>query len=1021
MRRLSRKTVTLLAVLHAPITARPAFAQQDSSLVEAFVELRVVRGPHSIVDVLVRDSTVLVSLPQFLRLVEIRTTTFEAGRRHMTVVEPGAVRIGFDTDAHQILQGNSTLSLDLAHAVWRNRALYVATGTLAQAFGVRMTVDWDDLIVLVRGTDRLPVVRRLERVRRRALLASLQSPAVPVHSLPVRRMLADGAVLDWAATSSTLDPVGTVSLDLGLGTQFAGGSFNLKYRRQHYAGTHTTQTEFSWSKAWSTGSWLRQLHVGDAFSTGRTPLRLRGVSITNAPFLRAREFANEWFDGSLPDGWELEMYRNGDLVGFAGREDLARYRFPIPVRYGMNPFELIAYGPTGEVRRFRRNYVVPSTRLPSGEFEYSLAGGACTASPCDGIFSVDARYGLSQRITIQGGADFFSRDSLPGLWHPYGLMTAALTGALSITGEVVGNASVGGTLDYIPTPDLEVSLEHVEFTSRTPTPLLGSSQVRRRTRGFLFWRPGKRSHAPFFRVSTIRTDATKLQSNSVRVSSTARLGRTHIDLGAERRSRRAQGLPRSHNTILDATATGVFTGPTDWLRSTFVRGQLAFDVDSGLSRAAVMAARPITPELRVEIETRWDRNPRGFGIELTVVTSLPTVRAVSHNRYSAPDGLRGNQRVEGSIMWNPRDGRIALADGRSLGRAAILGRVFFDEDGNGTWDPTEPGVPNTRLRVGPKGERTDSLGQFMAWDLIPFEPLRIEVDSLSLHNPLWVPAHPVMSATPGPNSFTTVEIPLVRAGELSGRVLLDDGETPVAGIRVDLRAVASRRVMHATSFSDGAFLFYGIRPGQYTLQLSADHLAGLNATAEPISVVVDAGNVTPPDDFVFRLTRRVTSPLPPETDDSARVQPTDRLPNPQPLRERPPTTSGPETAAARRILVQTVHFDFDRVVIRPGPDELALTQKLAILLANPELSIQITGHTDERGTREYNRLLGFRRAASVKRFLTDHGIPATRLMVRSRGEDTPLDPAHTAHAWSLNRRVEFDVLSGGERLRLPSR
>ena len=81
-----------------------------------------------------------------------------------------------------------------------------------------------------------------------------------------------------------------------------------------------------------------------------------------------------------------------------------------------------------------------------------------------------------------------------------------------------------------------------------------------------------------------------------------------------------------------------------------------------------------------------------------------------------------------------------------------------------------------------------------------------------------------------------------------------------------------------------------------------------------------------------------------------------------------------ETNAVRDMLAGMVHFDFNMSNIRDGEETQTLELKLAILLANPNLRLEIVGHCDERGTDEYNFALGNRRALSSRAFLTDRGI-----------------------------------------------
>jgi peptidoglycan-associated lipoprotein len=125
------------------------------------------------------------------------------------------------------------------------------------------------------------------------------------------------------------------------------------------------------------------------------------------------------------------------------------------------------------------------------------------------------------------------------------------------------------------------------------------------------------------------------------------------------------------------------------------------------------------------------------------------------------------------------------------------------------------------------------------------------------------------------------------------------------------------------------------------------------------------------------------------------------------------------TAEVRNMLAAMIHFDFDRSNIRPGDDQSMLDQKVAILTANPDLRIRISGHCDERGSDEYNLALGNRRATSAKQYLVSHGIDASRIETASFGEERPIAMGHDEDSWAQNRRDEFEILSGGDVLMKP--
>src|SRR3989441_2521803 len=100
---------------------------------------------------------------------------------------------------------------------------------------------------------------------------------------------------------------------------------------------------------------------------------------------------------------------------------------------------------------------------------------------------------------------------------------------------------------------------------------------------------------------------------------------------------------------------------------------------------------------------------------------------------------------------------------------------------------------------------------------------------------------------------------------------------------------------------------------------------------------------------------------------------------------------GRTTEAVRTMLATMIHFDYDKSNIR-AEDAAVLDQKVAILQANPNLRIRISGHCDERGSDEYNLALGNRRATAAKQYLVSHGIEAGRSGTGSDGEERPDAP-----------------------------
>ena len=107
---------------------------------------------------------------------------------------------------------------------------------------------------------------------------------------------------------------------------------------------------------------------------------------------------------------------------------------------------------------------------------------------------------------------------------------------------------------------------------------------------------------------------------------------------------------------------------------------------------------------------------------------------------------------------------------------------------------------------------------------------------------------------------------------------------------------------------------------------------------------------------------------------------------------------------------QTVYFGFDRTEPEAG-DSDKVTAVADALSNSPKNKILVEGHCDERGTEEYNRALGERRALSIRDILVEKGISPDRIRTMTFGEDRPADPNLTETAYRLNRRSEFVLLT----------
>jgi outer membrane protein OmpA-like peptidoglycan-associated protein len=115
-------------------------------------------------------------------------------------------------------------------------------------------------------------------------------------------------------------------------------------------------------------------------------------------------------------------------------------------------------------------------------------------------------------------------------------------------------------------------------------------------------------------------------------------------------------------------------------------------------------------------------------------------------------------------------------------------------------------------------------------------------------------------------------------------------------------------------------------------------------------------------------------------------------------------------SAGTTVVLKNIFFDFDKTELLPE-SRVELARLIDLLNKNPRMKIEIGGHTDNRGTREYNQKLSENRAKAVYTYLIEHGIDKARLSYKGYGMEKPIDTNDTDEGRANNRRTEFTVIA----------
>jgi hypothetical protein len=559
--------------------------------------------------------------------------------------------------------------------------------------------------------------------------------------------------------------------------------------------------------------------------------------LTNRPIEHPDSFDKTTFRGDLPAGWDAELYRNGQLLAFTSPNGDGRYEFiDVPLQYGANRFEIVLYGPQGQIRREIKQVQVGMDSIPPQQTWY-WAGFA--QENADLIEFGNQRRGAFRRgwrgtLGIERGLD--TRTSAAGYFHSLMIENIRYN-----YGEVALRRSIGPTL-------LEVGGSYADN---------GGGAARA-------------SWLAAFGETYVRADAMRgwggfvsdrLINNitglyAISVDQSVKLGQTILPLHFDVR----QVDRRSGIASLEASARAsasframTFTGQLDWSRTKVPIGP---DPPDNLTASLLANARigrvrlrgearfalsGDTSDTRMALIGEWaGKGDAEWRAELGYDRGLDRARAgMGYTRRFNKLQLTGFGEVasDGSVAaslalafsFGPKaNGGWRVSSEKLASRGQVIADVWMDDNGDGIWQANEAALPGVPLTAGNAyvDAATDKAGQAAIDGLEPFRPVMIGIDAGSLPDPYVQPALPGVVVSPRPGVATRVALPMTAAGEIEG-TLRRDGGNVIEGLSIELVDAEGRvRATTITEF-DGYFLFESVAYGRYTLRLGKASAAAL--------------------------------------------------------------------------------------------------------------------------------------------------------------------------------------------------
>ena len=392
----------MTGLLLALSLARPPAAVQDTPLEPVLIELHLGRIAARTVPAYRMGAAALIPILQFFELAEIRTQPL-GDDGVVAILQPGNVRLAVRPRERSLQVDRIERSLTASEVVVRDGEIYLSTAVLANVMSVDWEVRWDELAVTLVDPSALPLARRLVRESMAAARLAPGTERRPERFYPVERRSWGGGVVDYSLLAPSRNLLDEGAYSVGLGLDVLGGSFAAIVQSEGSPRAGGVRSDVSWTGVWRTSRVLTVARAGDGISTGPRFRSLRGISLTNAPYPRPSILGDLPYSAFLGPGWQFEAFRGGRLIAFDSVNALGQFSIDVPIQYGENPVDFVAYGPFGEVRQFNLTYRANPDVLPHRALEYGISAGACRTDRCTVTANLDLRYGLSASLERRGG------------------------------------------------------------------------------------------------------------------------------------------------------------------------------------------------------------------------------------------------------------------------------------------------------------------------------------------------------------------------------------------------------------------------------------------------------------------------------------------------------------------------------------------------------------------------------------------------------------------------------------------
>lgn len=748
--------------------------------------------------------------------------------------------------------GNMRQHFDKEQVRCADGDIYVDMALLEAWLPIRFNATPGESSLLVSPLEKLPIQAQWERQRRvlhpggNGLGPNGQSVTFPYAIVDIPLVEQTLSLQYGAKRGRGPELAGSSSLHGDLLWMSACANLNYATRARSLNG------RFSLYREEPEGTLLGPLHarmvmLGDvmvppADFLGRSEAIL-GCAISSYPQAFHSVFDTRDFRGTLPPGWSAELLQNGALTGFqqAGAGGVYEFR-DIPVRFGVNQYEVILHGPEGQVRRERSRLDLAQMQPRRGEFFYRLACGKSGGlwgdkrqagkNTGEQLFGrAEAQYGLSRFLAMDAGLskegdDAFLSLGLQGAFPFLSVRACSIAPVGQALGAWMVSLRSGGNRG-------SVSVSREAFQSNAAM-------------------TGMKDRLPLFLGQPLSSRST------IDLNAHWRLGRIGVQSGMGWREERvALGQARQvlfwslsgnlrrwvfgYGLQKERVAGNRVALPLEGVcrlsfegESFSVRGEFAYQGRFRHSGGLAQMEWRLSETSALQLTVDRQHNDGTTQSRLSYFNNKGVISLGAQMSHAKSSGLTIGAVIQCSLGREPRKGRWAMNASSFAREGAVSAVAFVDSNGNAIRDADEKMLEGARFHV--NGSTSEALSKDSQVGFIGSggrsNGALVSLDTESIEDPYLKPLVAGYRVNPRPGKVFTLDFPLLPFSEVTGMIRYQGQLRPASGVEIELVGAGMNdgkmmgavrgedAVCRTVSAFDGFYDFAQVPPGQYCIRLT---------------------------------------------------------------------------------------------------------------------------------------------------------------------------------------------------------